>query len=187
VLPDLDLFGDGTIECAQSDGVCMLDFLANNPRKKIIRTTMYGDQEFTFWELEILHTPLVQRLYHLKQLGFADKVFPDAVHSRFNHILGVAEMAERMTCRVRRWLDGQTDRKLRYAPDRPLAEASTGADEISCGQLSELLQERLPSIRLMALLHDVTHAAFGHTLEDEVRIFAERHDDAPRQTRFSTR
>jgi HD superfamily phosphohydrolase len=45
-------------------------------------------KEFTLWEMEILHTPVVQRLYDLKQLGFADRVFPEAVHSRFNHILG---------------------------------------------------------------------------------------------------
>jgi hypothetical protein len=36
----------------------------------------------------------------------------------------------------------------------------------------------------MALLHDVTHAAFGHTLEDEVRVFIEKHDEPARQIRF---
>ena len=30
-----------------------MDFLQPRARKKIIRTTLYGDQEFTKWELEI--------------------------------------------------------------------------------------------------------------------------------------
>ena len=36
----------------------------------------------------------------------------------------------------------------------------------------------------MALLHDITHAAFGHTLEDEVNVFDEKHDAPARQRRF---
>jgi HD superfamily phosphohydrolase len=162
----------------------MLDFLQERQRKKIVRTTLYGDQEFTLWELEILHTPLAQRLYHLKQLGFADKVFPDAVHSRFNHVLGVAEMADRMAARLDIWLEGQGDRSLTYAVDRTSSAEPKKTAEISCRQLRVHLSERRASIRLMALLHDITHAAFGHTLEDEVRIFTEKHDDAARQVRF---
>jgi HD superfamily phosphohydrolase len=54
--------------------------------------------------LELLHTPLFQRLYDLKQLGYSDRVFPDAVHSRFNHLIGVAEIAERMALRLEKWL-----------------------------------------------------------------------------------
>jgi HD superfamily phosphohydrolase len=163
----------------------MLDFLEANPKRKTVRTTLYGDQEFTLWEMEILHTPIVQRLYHLKQLGFADKVFPDAVHSRFNHILGVAEMAERMVGRVEKWLRSQRDRMLTFSIDRtsmPIGPAENA--QISGDHLADLLHQRCASIRLMGLLHDVTHAAFGHTLEDEVRIFTEKHDDTQRQLRF---
>jgi len=47
----------------------MFDFLRQGAKKKIVRTTLYGDQEFTLWEMEVLHTPLVQRLYNLKQLA----------------------------------------------------------------------------------------------------------------------
>jgi HD superfamily phosphohydrolase len=34
-------------------------------------------------------------------------------------------------------------------------------------------------IRLAALLHDVPHIPFGHTLEDELRVLPRRHDDDP--------
>lgn len=163
-----------------------MDFLRADARKKILRTTMYGDQEFTQWELEIVHTPMFQRLYNLKQLGFSDRVFPDAVHSRLNHVLGVAEMAERMAVRLGRWLDADARRSttLGYAVDRISSADKPAIMEIPCPQLAKLVRDRTPSIRLMGLLHDITHAAFGHTLEDEVRVFSEKHDDPSRQVRF---
>ena len=73
-----------------------MQFIRPNQRPKQIRTRLYGNQQFTRFELEILHTPILQRLYNLKQLGFADRVYADAIHARFNHILGVAEVVERM-------------------------------------------------------------------------------------------
>ena len=79
-----------------------MDFLVDSARPKILRTTLYDDQEFHRFELELLHTPLFQRLYDLKQLGYSDRIFPDAVHSRFNHIIGVAEISERKASRVYR-------------------------------------------------------------------------------------
>lgn len=56
------------------------DFLIRT-KTKVLRTVLYGDSQFTPFEVEVVHTPIFQRLYGLKQLGFADKVFPDAVHS----------------------------------------------------------------------------------------------------------
>lgn len=47
----------------------------NRLRPKILRTRLYGDQLFTLFELELLHTPVLQRLYNLKQLGFTDRVY----------------------------------------------------------------------------------------------------------------
>jgi HD superfamily phosphohydrolase len=161
----------------------LFDFLRSETRKKIVRTTLYGDQEFTLWEMEMLHTPLVQRLYDLKQLGLADRVFPDAVHSRFNHVLGVAEVSGRMADQLVDWLDRHRDQVFAYASDRP-ESGHHQLLEIKGDALAELVRKRRPVIRLLALLHDITHAAFGHTLEDEVRVFAEKHDDPARQIRF---
>jgi HD superfamily phosphohydrolase len=159
-----------------------MDFLAAGNKPKVLRTTLYEDQEFTHFELEILHTPLYQRLYDLKQLGYSDRVFPDAVHSRFNHLLGVAEIAERMVDRLVAWLDSRPDEKFAYA-----FRSSSGSEDectIDARTLRAHVFDRRPIVRLMALLHDLTHAAFGHTLEDEVSIFKEKHDAPKRQKRF---
>ena len=152
-------------------------FLDEHGRKKLIRTVLYGDQEFSKFELEVVHTPLFQRLYNLKQLGFADKVYPDAIHSRFNHLVGVCEVVLQMSDHLAAWLEGNPDTTFGYADKGETTEIK-GADLLKC------FEKRRPSLRLMALLHDLTHAAFGHTLEDEVCVFLEKHDDPARQVRF---
>ncbi|MGA9063435.1 MAG: hypothetical protein WB341_17460 [Terracidiphilus sp.] len=149
-----------------------------NPQK-ILRTRLYGDQRFSHFELELLHTPILQRLYGLKQLGFADRVFPDAIHSRINHIIGAAEMADRMAQSLAEWLDSHKSQTFKF-------KDSNGKEIISISgeELHELVASRRSCLRLMAILHDITHSAFGHTLEDEVNVFREKHDDPNRQTRF---
>lgn len=147
---------------------------------KTVRTSLYGDQLFSLWEMEILHTPTLQRLYDLKQLGFADRVFPDAVHSRFNHALGVAHLAEQMTKQLVNWL---------RSPDAGLAlsyadTAFAHEQQISTTDFANLVESRLGVVRLVGILHDLTHAAYGHTLEDEIHVLPEKHDDSRRQVRF---
>jgi HD superfamily phosphohydrolase len=39
-----------------------------------IRTALYDDQRFYKTEVDLLHTPALQRLYDLHQLGFSDRV-----------------------------------------------------------------------------------------------------------------
>lgn len=158
-----------------------MSFLHPPKKEKVIRTNLYGDQEFSYFELEILHTPILQRLYHLKQLGFADKVYPDAVHSRFNHILGVPQVAERMSHRLSSWLNRSPDRAYVYAREGPQGYKRS---RVKSGTLARHIEKHVPALRLMGILHDLTHAAFGHTLEDEVRAFAEKHDEPQRQARF---
>src|SRR5436305_12574456 len=95
--------------------VAPMDFLVDSARPKILRTMLYDDQEFHRFELEILHTPIYQRLYELKQLGYSDRVFPDAVHSRFNHLVGVAEVAGRMMDRIIAWLKAHEHERFEFS------------------------------------------------------------------------
>ncbi len=157
-----------------------MDFLQTT-RPKILRTSLYGDQEFSRFELEILHTPIVQRLYNLKQLGFTDRVFPDAVHARFNHILGVVEVVDVMRRRLINWLETHAQEEFPFfVGDGDVGEEQT----IKAEELALQLTANKAPLRLMGMLHDLTHAAFGHTLEDEVNVFQEKHDDPSRQKKF---
>ncbi|HEC81102.1 MAG TPA: HD domain-containing protein, partial [Thermoplasmatales archaeon] len=83
--------------------------------------------------LDLLECPELQRLHNIKQLGFADKVFPGANHTRLEHSLGAYKMA------------------------------SSAAEILSLSEDERLL------IECAALLHDIGHGPFSHTLESILR------------------
>ena len=143
------------------------------PQHKRIRTLLYGDQRVSPAELEILHTPALQRLYGLRQLGLTDRVFIDASHARIHHVVGVLAQVDKLVSAVAANLR-RTNRELSFgAAGHPTSMRSR--------DLAALVSERRPIIRLIGLLHDLTHAPFGHTVEDEIRIVDSRHDQPTRQ------
>ncbi len=87
----------------------------------------------------------MQRLRGVRQLGTAYLVYPGAVHTRFEHSLGTAWLVKRL-----------------------LQSVEEFQGPVLAGQ------DRL-AVEAAALLHDLTHIPFGHTLEDERRVFP-RHD-----------
>lgn len=99
-------------------------------------------------ELEIIDTPEFQRLAGIKQLGTSYFVFRGAVHTRFEHSLGTVHAAQRIV------------NVVNANPKR----------------LHEIDKRQTRLVRLFALLHDLPHIPFGHTLEDEFGLL-ERHDE----------
>jgi uncharacterized protein len=113
---------------------------------KTFRDAVHGDLDFTDDELAVIDTGTFQRLRQIKQLGAACLVYPSATHTRFEHSLGACGVAKKMVAAIRR----------------------------NCGEKSISAEdERL--IGIYALVHDITHIPFGHTIEDERRVFP-RHD-----------
>ncbi len=100
-----------------------------NDDHKIIRDSIHGDIRVDGVFLDLLETPEIQRLYHIKQLGLAYLVFPGAHHTRLEHSLGTYIMAYKAA------------KKLNL--DKNEKEMVVGA----------------------ALLHDIGHGPFSHTLE----------------------
>lgn len=56
---------------------------------KFINDPIYGGIGLSQLEVDIINTPIFQRLRNLRQLAFVNLVFPGAEHSRFVHSLGV--------------------------------------------------------------------------------------------------
>lgn len=141
-----------------------------------IRTILYGDQRIEPTELDLLHTPALQRLYDLHQLGLADRVFIDASHSRLHHVIGVMEQVDNILGALIANLD-------REPPSRILEYRlpAGGMASFTPSQLANYIRIRRPSARLMGLLHDLTHVPYGHTLEDEIELHPQKHDHPERQ------
>jgi len=66
-----------------------------NSKSKTIRDPIHGDIKLDGLFLELIEAPEIQRLYDIKQLGFAHLVFPGAHHTRLEHSLGVYHMASK--------------------------------------------------------------------------------------------
>jgi HD superfamily phosphohydrolase len=135
---------------------------------------LYDDQQFSDTELDLIHTPALQRLYDLHQLGLTDRVFVDASHSRLHHVIGVVEQADKIMLAVIGNLEKDGSTVLKYGKGKNIGLITKRA-------LAEHIRRRRPAIRLMGLLHDLTHAPFGHTLEDEIELVDQKHDEPDRQ------
>lgn len=55
---------------------------------------IHGIVSYPKYVFEIIDTAEFQRLRNLKQLGLTYKVFPGAVHTRFEHCLGVCHLSD---------------------------------------------------------------------------------------------
>lgn len=109
-----------------------------------------GDVMLNKMEVEIVNTDFFQRLGFVNQLGSTNTVYRSANHTRFEHSLGVLKMADLMIHKI-------INNKHSEPEER------------------NILPEEEQIIRLLALLHDIGHMPFGHTIEDEFNIF-QSHD-----------
>ncbi|XP_058776473.1 uncharacterized protein LOC131650781 isoform X1 [Vicia villosa] len=125
---------DSTIAVPVSSNDCV-----SSDRKflKHIRDNVHGNIFLEPIFLKFVDTEQFQRLRDLKQLGLSHMVYPGAVHSRFEHSLGVY------------WLAGKA------------------IDIIKKYQGPELGIEKFDvlAVKLAGLLHDVGHGPFSHTFE----------------------
>ena len=67
--------------------------LNRNNKNKIINDPIYGfiaiSDDFIF---DIIEHPFVQRLRRISQLGLSHLVYPGAIHTRFQHVLGAMHL-----------------------------------------------------------------------------------------------
>ena len=102
----------------------------------IQRDQIHGDIEFTDAEARLINTKSFQRLRYIKQLAFADYVFPGASHNRFQHSLGVCQCVTDMYNAI-----------IKNNPDF-------------------YRENDLELLRMIALVHDLGHSPFSHASEE---------------------
>lgn len=111
---------------------------------------IHGIIRLTELESDFIDHPLFQRLRNIKQNTFLYKVFPSAMHSRFEHSLGVMhlsyEILGHMSVNAHRY-------KKKYG------------DELIFTNLSNLPQSSIQELRLAALMHDIGHGPMSHQFD----------------------
>lgn len=111
---------------------------ADKPARSIVlRDPLWDTIRLDATAERIVDSGAFQRLRYIKQLGLAHLVYPGAMHTRFDHAIGVHHLAQRAL----EMLERQGQLEGVEAADRRL-------------------------IPLAALLHDVGHYPFSHAVEE---------------------
>ena len=106
--------------------------------EKVIYDPIHGYMSFSGECLKIIDSIYFKRLQNIKQTGLLYHVFPGATHTRFEHSLGVAHLAERLMKNLR---DKQPE--LGITP-----------------RVIEL-------VKIAGLCHDLGHGPFSHQFDNE--------------------
>ncbi|MBI5280180.1 MAG: HD domain-containing protein [Candidatus Solibacter usitatus] len=115
-------------------------------RKYEIRCPIHGFIEINDWERAIIDEPAFQRLRRIRQLAWTDHIYPGAMHTRFEHSLGVMHTASMLY-----------DAIVKNSLEVLRSELSYNEDG---------LRRDRQLVRLAALLHDVGHGPFSHAAEE---------------------
>ncbi|MBC8539219.1 HD domain-containing protein [Christensenellaceae bacterium NSJ-63] len=122
---------------------------------KKIRDVVYGFVILDEQECAIIDHPVFQRLRRIRQLSLTDMVYPGATHTRFEHSIGVMQMATDMfDCIINN--------------NKRILEKEYSLDETGIKRARKV-------IRLAALLHDIGHAPFSHSGEDLMPLLPPGH------------
>jgi HD superfamily phosphohydrolase len=118
-----------------------------------IRCPVHGFIPFNDWERQIIAQPAYQRLRRIRQLAWTDQVYPGAMHTRFEHSLGVMHTATMLYDAIVR-------------NSKEVLRSELGYNEAGIERNRQL-------VRLAALLHDAGHSPFSHASEE---LFPEKDD-----------
>jgi len=77
----------------------------SEPHSKIVKDCIYGFINIPELCLHFIDTPEFQRLRRVKQLGMVHYAYPSAVHTRFEHSLGVMHLCGKMVDQLRNFTD----------------------------------------------------------------------------------
>jgi HD superfamily phosphohydrolase len=153
---------------------------------KLYQDPLYGAKVLTPLAVAIADTPEFQRLAGLRQLGFSDLVYRGAVHTRLQHSIGTYFVCRTILRRIvqnheRLGLEhpgSHISPKFRQVPANSDLPENVTTHQAKWRGLTEI-------VSAAALLHDLGHVPFGHTLEDEFAGIYPRHDSlaAPGCTR----
>lgn len=150
---------------------------------KTITDPVHGDIYVNRLEQSIIDSRPLQRLRRVRQLGTTHLVYPGATHTRLSHALGTMRAAQDL-------LDAVIDNRNRPgSADDYFSEWATATPPAAAGvpTISEFDRELAKVtvlVRLGALLHDLNHVPFGHTIEDDLEVLRPHDENDARHDRL---
>jgi HD superfamily phosphohydrolase len=99
----------------------------------------FGTEQFEHTLWQVIQTPPFQRLRRIRQLGFAEFVFPGATHTRFAHSIGVFHTARQLMRVIH--------------------------DHIRADRTRQFGEHQAQVALAASLVHDVGHGMFSHAFE----------------------
>jgi HD superfamily phosphohydrolase len=149
----------------------------SHERGKLYQDPIYGAKTLSPLAVAIIDTPEFQRLGGLRQLGFTDVVYRGAHHSRLEHSIGTYLICKQIMRRI-------VQNHERFDLEHPGTHVSTRFREFpsnsglsrNTNSVNARWRGLAEVVSAAALLHDLGHVAFGHTLEDEFAGIFLRHD-----------
>jgi HD superfamily phosphohydrolase len=149
---------------------------------KVITDPIQHDVYVTKLEKELIDTTAFQRLRRVRQLGTTHWVYPGATHTRFAHSLGALQAVQDLfdvAYGQRHGHHAVPDLFAQWARDilgeAPDGTATANPDGPRRKKYVKCVAEAIVVARLGALLHDLCHVPFGHSLEDDLAVL-EAHD-----------
>ena len=107
-----------------------------------IRDPIHGLIELSKREVDLINTQVFQRLRRIRQLAMAFLAYPGALHTRFDHSIGVMHIAGRI------------------------------CTELQKVESNKVTDTDIELVRIAALLHDVGHGPFSHASEALLEKYA---------------
>jgi HD superfamily phosphohydrolase len=127
---------------------------------KIIHDVMHGFIPMSKLAINIIDSSLFQRLRNLKQLGVCNFIFPNAVHTRFEHSLGTYFLADKLLKAINETIDPKYLNSIEEL--KPYFE-KYNKDYTLDDYIIEL-------VKIAALCHDLGHGAFSHLFDDIILV-----------------
>jgi len=127
---------------------------------KIIQDKIHGMMNMSKLAITIIDTPIFQRLRNLKQLGVCYLVFPNAVHTRFEHSLGTYYLAKKL---LNNLIINSSNYEI-IEPLKNIEELKKYFIEKGVVELDDYIKEL---ISISALCHDLGHGPFSHIFDDK--------------------
>jgi HD superfamily phosphohydrolase len=144
---------------------------------KLYQDPLYGAKVLSPLAVALIDTPEFQRLSGLRQLGFSDIVYRGANHTRFQHSVGAYFVCRTL---LRRVVQNHERLMLEHPGSVISAAYRVVPSNSDLGQSQTTFQSKWRGltevVSAAALIHDLGHVPYGHTLEDEFTGIYPKHD-----------